>query len=141
MDNLIFTNTKNKIDIDNSLVINLTREGSQGLRNLIQRSQLIHTILEADSAWTSNFDWSFDKRLNRQSYKLYLPKDKLDLLLFLFEAELNHKTCTHNFWDTHFTHCTNGKAHFASPHYQSKKVCVMVKRIIKGIKNYKKEGK
>tara|TARA_R100000773_G_C4218040_1_gene116505 strand:- start:905 stop:1318 length:414 start_codon:yes stop_codon:yes gene_type:complete len=127
----------NKIDIKNSLVINLTREGSQGLRDLINKSQLIHTILDANSSWTRNFYWGFDQKLNRNTYKLYLPKDKLDLLLFLFEAELNFKTCTHNFWNTHYTHCTNGKAHFASPHYQADKVCVMIKRIIKEIKNYK----
>tara|TARA_B110000196_G_C20946537_1_gene567210 strand:+ start:362 stop:688 length:327 start_codon:yes stop_codon:yes gene_type:complete len=100
--------------------INLTREGLSAISLLIERSDYLSQILDGSSHFTENCDWSFDKTLNRNTYKLHLPEDKIDILKFLFKSEIS-KNATKSFWGT-----GNG-AHLSTRASASK----MLKKIVK----------
>ena len=96
--------------------INMTREGLYAISTLIEKSPYLSQILDGGSHFTENCDWSFDDVNNRQSYKLHLPEDKLDILKFLFKVELQKNAS--RFWETH---------------YKNKDAEKMLKRIIKSL--------
>ena len=47
-------------------------------------------ILDGRNHYTENCVWDFDVVKNRNTYKVFLPVDKLHLLKFLFEGELKN---------------------------------------------------
>ena len=79
--------------------INMTREGLSAISSLIVRSPYLKQILNGKSHFTENCEWDFDVKSNRNTYRLHLPKDKLDILKFLFDSELHQKT-TESFWSS-----------------------------------------
>ena len=100
--------------------INMTREGLSAISSLIEDSPYLSQILDGSNHFTENCDWGFDDVTNRQTYKLHLPEDKLEILLFLFESELE-KFSTVEWWD---------RVHFRTRNNAKK----MLKRIVKAIK-------
>ena len=101
--------------------INMTREGLNAMSTLIVRSPYLSQILNGKNHFNKNCEWTFDFANNRQSYKLHLPEDKLDILKFLFNSEISKET-TESFWGVDGVHFTT-----------KKQACKMLKRIIKNI--------
>ena len=99
--------------------INMTREGLSAVSTLIERNPHLSQILDGRSHFTENCEWTFDEDNNRQAYKLHLPKDKLDILKFLFNSEIIHQT-TESFWGV-------GGVHFRT----RVQACKMIRRILK----------
>ena len=111
---------KTKLDF---LTINLTREGLDAISGLIKRSPYLNQILDGKSHFTENCEWIFDVKNNRNAYRLHLPKNKLEVLNFLFTSELEKRT-TESFWEGHYVMC-----------YRRHRTCKkMLKRILKAIK-------
>ena len=100
--------------------INMTRNGLDAISTLIERSPYLSQILDGSNHFNENCEWTFDYVNNRQAYRLHLPEDKIDILKFLFESELNKSAC-YEFW---------GKVHFSTLEDAKK----MLKRILKAIK-------
>ena len=84
------------------VTINLTRDGLSSISKLIKRTPYLSRILDGSSHFTENCDWGFDNEKNRNTYQLHLPVDKLDILLFIFESELNFKTRMSDFWKSSY---------------------------------------
>ena len=100
--------------------IKMTRNGLSAISTLIEDSPYLSQILDGSNHFNGNCEWSFDDINNRQSYKLHLPEDKLDILKFLLKSELKHYS-TDEFW---------GRVHFETKRDAIK----MVKRIVKALK-------
>ena len=96
--------------------INMTREGLSAMCKIIESSDYLSKILDGSGFFTKNCEWTFNEETNRQEYKLHLPEDKLDILKFLFEVELEKKSS--RFWETP---------------YQRKDGVKMLKRILKAL--------
>ena len=117
------------------LTINLTREGLSAISDLIQASPYLNQILDGKNHFTENCEWTFDELNNRNAYRLHLPKNKLEILNFLFASELE-KRATKSYWDFTFEgNLSDGRQNWSEPHFQSKIGEKMLKRILKAIKN------
>ena len=106
------------------LTINLTREGLSAISGLIRISPYLNQNLDGKNHFTENCEWTFDELNNRQAYRLHLPKNKLEVLNFLFATELEKRT-TENFW----------KANYLFEYRMNRACQKMLKRILKAIKN------
>tara|TARA_R100000458_G_C8202957_1_gene192908 strand:+ start:230 stop:571 length:342 start_codon:yes stop_codon:yes gene_type:complete len=75
---------------NDKLTIKLTREGLSEISELIQSCKYLRLLLDGSSHFTENCEWTFDDISNRQLYLLHLPVNDLEVLKFLFNAELKH---------------------------------------------------
>lgn len=105
------------------LTIKLTREGLSSISRLIRNSKHLSLLLDGGSHFTENCEWSFDEVNNRQAYYLHLPTDKLEILEFLFRSILEHPSGSEWSW--------------SDRRLRDK----MLKRILKAIQKFNKEGK
>ena len=116
------------------ITINMTREGLSAISALIEESPYLSQILDGRNHFTKNCEWTYDIINKRQSYKLHLPEDKIDILRFLFKSELENET-TEKYWkNTFIENLGNGRQSWSEPYYNADKAKIMLKRILKTIK-------
>lgn len=108
----------------NMTTINMTREGLSSFRLLCSRNANIRRLLNTQSCHTDNFEWDFDSSKHRNVYRVHLPNEVLNILLFLFQGEYFHNV-TKEFWNFNIDYTTQRSA---------KK---MLKRILKQTNSYK----
>ncbi len=77
--------------------INLTKDGFSAIKKMVRESNHLSEILTV-----KNFFWDWDLNTNRFVHQINLPKNKLDILKFLFEVEIKH-------FDAHFTTVKNAE--------------------------------
>lgn len=86
-----------------TIKVNLTRDGFSAIETLVRRSRHFSKILNTKKGCVADdatFFWDWDLKTNKNIHQINLPVNKLSLLQFLFEVELEDKKVISSFgWE------------------------------------------